>query len=66
MRWECSRGSMSPKLGAADPGTKAGPAPRFGIGDMNLYRPLVGTHVDDVLGLRHHGLVTFAGGATCL
>jgi hypothetical protein len=55
-----------PQLGAADLGTKAGPAPLFGIGDMNLYRPLVGTHVDDVLGLRHHGLVTFAGGATCL
>jgi hypothetical protein len=51
-----------PQLGAADLGTKAGPAPLFGIGDMNLYRPLVGTHVDDVLGLRHHGLVTFAGG----
>ena len=51
-----------PQLGAADPGTKAGPAPRFGIGDMNLYQPMVGTHVDDVLGLRHHGLVTLAGG----
>jgi hypothetical protein len=51
-----------PRLGAADPGTKAGPAPRFGIGDMNLYQPMVGTHVDDVLGLRHHGLVTLARG----
>jgi hypothetical protein len=51
-----------PQLGAADPGTNAGPAPLFGIGDTNLYRPLVGTHVDDALGLRHHGLVTFAGG----
>jgi uncharacterized protein GlcG (DUF336 family) len=50
------------QLGAADPGTKAGPAPLFGIGDTNLYRPLVGTHADDALGLRQHGLVPFAGG----
>jgi hypothetical protein len=55
-----------PQLGAADPGTKAGPAPLFSISDMNLYQPLVGTYVDDVLGWRHHGLVTLAGGATCL
>ena len=51
-----------PQLGAADPGTNAGSAPLFGIGDTNLYRPLVGTHIDDTLGLRHHGLVTFAEG----
>jgi hypothetical protein len=51
-----------PQLGAADPGKNAGPAPLFGIGDTNLYRPLVGTHADDALGLRQHGLVTFAGG----
>jgi uncharacterized protein GlcG (DUF336 family) len=51
-----------PRLGAAHPGANTGPAPLFGIGDTNLYRPLVGTHVDDALGLRHHGLVTCAGG----
>jgi Haem-degrading len=51
-----------PQLGAANPGTNTGPAPLFGIGDTNLYRPLVGTHVDDAVGLRHRGLVTFAGG----
>jgi uncharacterized protein GlcG (DUF336 family) len=51
-----------PQLGAANPGTNTGPAPLFGIGATNLYRPLVGTHVDDAVGLRHHGLVTFAGG----
>ena len=51
-----------PQLGAPNPGTNTGPAPLFGIGDTNLYRPLTGTPVDDALGLRHHGLVTFAGG----
>jgi uncharacterized protein GlcG (DUF336 family) len=51
-----------PQLGAANPGTNTGPAPLFGIGDTNLYRPLTGTPVDDAVGLRHHGLVTFAGG----
>jgi uncharacterized protein GlcG (DUF336 family) len=51
-----------PQLGAANPGTNTGPAPLFGIGDTNVYRPLVGTHVDDAVGLRHHGLLTFAGG----
>jgi uncharacterized protein GlcG (DUF336 family) len=51
-----------PRLGAANPGTNTGPAPLFGIGDTNLYRPLTGTLVDDAVGLRHHGLVTFAGG----
>jgi uncharacterized protein GlcG (DUF336 family) len=50
------------QLGAANPGTNTGPAPLFGIGDTNLYRPLTGTPVDDAVGLRHHGLVTFAGG----
>jgi uncharacterized protein GlcG (DUF336 family) len=51
-----------PQLGAVNPGANAGPAPLFGIGDTNLYRPLTGTPVDDALGVRHHGLVTFAGG----
>jgi uncharacterized protein GlcG (DUF336 family) len=51
-----------PQLGAANPGTNTGPAPLFGIGDTNLYRPLTGTPVDDAVGLRHHSLVTFAGG----
>jgi uncharacterized protein GlcG (DUF336 family) len=50
-----------PQLGAPNPGTNTGPAPLFGIGDTNLYRPLTGTPVDDAVGLRHHGLVTFAG-----
>jgi uncharacterized protein GlcG (DUF336 family) len=51
-----------PRLGAANPGTNTGPAPLFGIGGTNPYRPLTGTPVDDVVGLRHHSLVTFAGG----
>jgi uncharacterized protein GlcG (DUF336 family) len=37
------------------------PEPLFGIGDTNLYQPLVGTHTNDAFGLRHRGLVTFAG-----
>jgi uncharacterized protein GlcG (DUF336 family) len=51
-----------PQLGASNPGTNTGPAPLFGIGDTNLYRPLTGTLADDAVGLRHHGIVTFAGG----
>jgi uncharacterized protein GlcG (DUF336 family) len=51
-----------PQLGAADPGTNARSASPFGIGETDLNRPLVGTHVDDALGVRQHGLVTFAGG----
>jgi hypothetical protein len=51
-----------PPTGVANPGTNAVPAPLFGIGDTNLYQPLVGTHTDDALSLRHRGLVTFAGG----
>jgi uncharacterized protein GlcG (DUF336 family) len=51
-----------PELGAPNPGTNTGPAPLFGIGDTNPYRPLTGTLADDAVGLRHHGLVTFAGG----
>jgi Haem-degrading len=48
--------------GAGGQADSEGPAPLFGIAATNLYRPLVGTPVDEVLGLRHHGLVTFAGG----
>jgi uncharacterized protein GlcG (DUF336 family) len=51
-----------PELGAPNPGTNTGPAPLFGLGDTTLYRPLTGTLADDAVGLRHHGLVTFAGG----
>jgi hypothetical protein len=51
-----------PQLGVANPGTNAALAPLVGMGDTNLYSPLVGTHIDDALGLRHRGLVTFAGG----
>ena len=51
-----------PQLGGPHPGTNTGPAPLFGIGDTNPYRPLTGTLADDAVGLRHHGLVTFAGG----
>jgi hypothetical protein len=34
----------------------------IGIGDTNFYWPLTGTPIDDAVGLRHHGLVTFAEG----
>jgi uncharacterized protein GlcG (DUF336 family) len=51
-----------PALGAPNPGTNAGPAPLFGLGNTNPYRPLSGTPQDDALGKRHHGIVTFAGG----
>src|SRR5262252_8514313 len=50
---------------AADIGTDAGVAPLFGIGNTNPFRPLtggVGAVHDDGIGLRHHGIVTFAGG----
>jgi uncharacterized protein GlcG (DUF336 family) len=54
-------GSTSP----SDIGTNAGVAPLFGIGGTNPYRPLTGfngLNPDDSVGLRHHGIVTFAGG----
>jgi len=48
---------------AAAIGTDAGVAPLFGIGNTNPFRPLTGVGaVDDRTGLRHHGIVTFAGG----
>jgi uncharacterized protein GlcG (DUF336 family) len=48
---------------AADIGTNAGVASLFGIGNTNPFRPLTGVAaVDDATGLRHHGIVTFAGG----
>jgi uncharacterized protein GlcG (DUF336 family) len=46
-------------------GTDTGPAPLFGIGDTNPYRPLEGTrnlHPDGRRSRNHHGIVTFAGG----
>jgi uncharacterized protein GlcG (DUF336 family) len=52
-------GSTAP----ADIGTDAGVASLFGIGNTNPYRPLTGVAaVDDATGIRHHGIVTFAGG----
>jgi uncharacterized protein GlcG (DUF336 family) len=48
---------------AADIGTNAGVAPLFGIGNTNPYRPGTGqTPLDDAVGVRHRGIVTFAGG----
>ena len=44
-------------------GTNAGVAPLFGLGNTNPFRPLTGLGaLDDRTGLRHHGIVTFAGG----
>jgi uncharacterized protein GlcG (DUF336 family) len=52
-------GSTAP----ADIGTDSGVAPLFGIGNTNPFRPVTGVAaVDDATGLRHHGIVTFAGG----
>jgi uncharacterized protein GlcG (DUF336 family) len=51
--------------GSGPIGTDTGPAPLFGIGDTNLYRPLTGSpslNPDDSKGGNHHGIVTFAGG----
>jgi uncharacterized protein GlcG (DUF336 family) len=41
-----------------------GPAPLWGIGNSNPYRPLTGTGAggDDSLDKYHHGIITFAGG----
>jgi uncharacterized protein GlcG (DUF336 family) len=53
-----------PNVGG-DIGTDRGPAPLFGIGHTNPYRPLtgaVGLRPDDALNRKHHGIVTFAGG----
>ncbi len=47
---------------AADIGTNAGVAPLFGLGNTNPFRPPTGFVADDAPGLRHHGIVTFAGG----
>jgi uncharacterized protein GlcG (DUF336 family) len=45
-------------------GHDAGPAPLWGIGNSNPYRPLIGTggNPDDGLNKYHHGIITFAGG----
>jgi uncharacterized protein GlcG (DUF336 family) len=57
----CPAGGPPPCAG--DPGEQAGPAPLFGIGNTNPFRPLSGLGaVDDSVGLRHRGIVTFAGG----
>src|SRR5262249_44299508 len=53
--------------GGGDPsqvGHDAGPAPLWGIGNSNPYRPVTGTgaHPDDARGKFHHGIITFAGG----
>jgi uncharacterized protein GlcG (DUF336 family) len=53
--------------GGGDPsqvGHDAGPAPLWGIGDSNPYRPVIGTdgHPDDAVNKYHHGIITFAGG----
>jgi uncharacterized protein GlcG (DUF336 family) len=48
---------------ASDIGTNVGVAPLFGIGNTNPYRPGTGhTPQDDAVGVRHRGIVTFAGG----
>jgi uncharacterized protein GlcG (DUF336 family) len=47
------------------PGTDKGPAPLFGLGNTNPFRPGTGDpslSPDDKTGLKHHGIVTFAGG----
>jgi uncharacterized protein GlcG (DUF336 family) len=51
--------------GSGTPGTDKGPAPLFGIGNTNPFRPGIGDpslSPDDNTGLKHHGIVTFAGG----
>jgi len=50
---------------SVDIGTNAGVAPLFGLGNTNPFRPGTGDpslHPDDQTGLKHHGIVTFAGG----
>lgn len=53
--------------GGGDPGKvghDGGPAPLWGIGNSNPYRPVVGTgaNPDDAVNKYHHGIITFAGG----
>ena len=53
--------------GGGDPnqvGHDTGPAPLWGIGNSNPYRPLTATggSPDDAVGKHHHGIITFAGG----
>jgi uncharacterized protein GlcG (DUF336 family) len=44
-------------------GHDSGPAPLWGLGNSNPYRPLIGTgNKDDSTGRSHHGIITFAGG----
>jgi uncharacterized protein GlcG (DUF336 family) len=46
------------------PGSDGGPAPLWGVGNTNPFRPGVGDPAlsDDKAGSKHHGIVTFAGG----
>jgi uncharacterized protein GlcG (DUF336 family) len=50
--------------GTGTPGTDSGPAPLWGLGNTNPFRTLTGESSlsDDMTGLKHHGIVTFAGG----
>ncbi len=50
--------------GTGPVGTDSGPAPLWGIGNSNPYRPLTGTggNPDDAVNKYHHGIITFAGG----
>jgi uncharacterized protein GlcG (DUF336 family) len=57
--------SVTPGCDPAAVGQDNGPAPLWGLGNTNLYRPLTGSDSlmpDDSNGLKHHGIVTFAGG----
>jgi hypothetical protein len=55
-----------PDSGASGPvGTDTGPAPLWGLGNTNPFRPGIGLpslNPDDRIALKHHGIVTFAGG----
>jgi uncharacterized protein GlcG (DUF336 family) len=60
-------GLLSRPDGGGDPGQvghDTGPAPLWGIGNSNPYRPVTGTggNPDDALNKYHHGIITFAGG----
>jgi uncharacterized protein GlcG (DUF336 family) len=47
---------------STDIGTDVGVAPLWGLGNTNPFRTLNGGPGDDSVGLRHRGIVTFAGG----
>jgi uncharacterized protein GlcG (DUF336 family) len=54
----------APGVNPSDVGHDDGPAPLWGIGNSNPYRPLTGKGADrdDALSKYHHGIITFAGG----